>query len=170
LVDENGLLKTMRSYRNANEKEIAALNHALEGAPSLFEPALIEQIPVDCNFAIELQISEKLIKVKPVERMSAKVVVFPEFPGGDDALRKFIKTKLNYPLEAARLRIQGKVFVSFSVEKDGTVSEVFVARGVHPLLDEEALRVTKLMPKWKPGEVNGKPAKVSHTLPINFIL
>ncbi len=94
----------------------------------------------------------------------------PLFSGGIPELRKFLANNVKYPEEAVKKKIQGKVYINFVVNKDGTVSRAKVARGVNPLLDAEALRVVSLMPKWEPGKEKGKPVDVSYTVPINFAL
>ena len=98
-----------------------------------------------------------------VERM-------PDFPSGYDGMMRFIKMNLKYPVEAAKNGITGTVYVRFVIKKDGTVSDVSILRGVHPLLDNEAMRVVRMMPKWKPGMQNGKPVPVYFTIPVKFIL
>ena len=92
----------------------------------------------------------------------------PQFPGG--SVQKWIAKHVKYPMIAQENNIQGKVFVQFVIEKDGSVSDVKVARSVDPSLDKEAIRVVKAMPKWKPGKQRGKPVRVSYTVPINFQL
>ncbi len=94
----------------------------------------------------------------------------PEYPGGVDALMKFIAENVKYPVEAAKNKIQGKVYVTFDVAEDGKVINSRIARGVAPMLDEEALRVVNSSQAWKPGKIKGKPVKVSYTIPINFKL
>jgi protein TonB len=94
----------------------------------------------------------------------------PDFPGGQLALRKFIASAIKYPVIAQENGIQGKVFVNFVVEKDGSVTKATISRGVDPSLDKEALRVVNSLPKWKPGKQGGKPVRVSYTVPINFVL
>ena len=94
----------------------------------------------------------------------------PEFPGGEEALRKFIAQSVKYPAIAEENGIQGKVYVNFVVEKDGTVGRAKVVRGVDPSLDYEALRVTNELPKWKPGKQKGVPVAVQYTIPVNFVL
>ncbi|HNQ38681.1 MAG: energy transducer TonB [Prolixibacteraceae bacterium] len=94
----------------------------------------------------------------------------PEFPGGEAALRAFIAKSINYPVIAQENGIQGKVYVTFVVDKDGGISEAKIARGVDPSLDKEALRVVNSLPKWKPGKQRGKPVRVSYTVPISFVL
>ncbi len=94
----------------------------------------------------------------------------PEFPGGELALRKFIANAIKYPVIAQENGIQGKVYVNFVVDKDGSVTNAKIARGVDPSLDKEALRVVNSLPKWKPGMQRGKPVRVSYTVPISFVL
>jgi TonB family protein len=94
----------------------------------------------------------------------------PEFPGGDLGLRKFIAKAIKYPNIAMEKSIQGRVFVKYTVNKDGSVSDAKIARGVDPSLDKEALRVIMSLPKWKPGMQNGKAVRVSLMFPITFQL
>jgi periplasmic protein TonB len=94
----------------------------------------------------------------------------PEFPGGELALRQFIANSIKYPVIAQENGIQGRVYVTFVVDADGSVSDPKIARGVDPSLDKEALRVVSQLPKWKPGKQRGKPVRVSYTVPINFQL
>ena len=94
----------------------------------------------------------------------------PEFPGGEEALRKYIAQSVKYPVIAQENGIQGRVYVSFVVNTKGKVTDVKIARGVDPNLDKEAIRVVNAMPAWKPGKQRGKAVKVSYTVPINFVL
>lgn len=92
----------------------------------------------------------------------------PEFPGGNNALMAFLSKNIKYPEEALEKSIQGKVVVSFVVEKDGTLSQKKVEKSVHPLLDAEAMRVVSSMPKWIPGERGGKVVRSRYVLPFGF--
>ena len=92
-----------------------------------------------------------------------------QFPGGDEAMYKWLAEHLKYPAEAAKKKVQGRVFVQFVVEVDGSITEVNVKRSPDDLLSEEALRVVKLMPKWEPGKVGGKPVRSVFNLPVFFI-
>ena len=94
----------------------------------------------------------------------------PEFPGGVEALMDFVGKNVKYPEEAKEKEISGRVFVSFVIEKDGSVSNVKVLRGIGGGCDEEAIRVIKAMPKWTPGKQKGKPVRVNYQIPINFKL
>ena len=94
----------------------------------------------------------------------------PQFPGGESALMEYVSKNVVYPEEAKEKEIQGRVFIGFVVEKDGSIGEVKVLRGIGGGCDEEAVRVIKGMPKWKPGIQKGKPVRVSYQIPIYFKL
>lgn len=94
----------------------------------------------------------------------------PQYPGGLQGLMEFLMENVKYPPEAAKAGIQGKVLVSFIVNKDGTISDVSVRNSVNPLLDAEAKRVVSIMPRWIPGEHNGKKVRVVYLLPVTFRL
>lgn len=94
----------------------------------------------------------------------------PSFPGGQAALMSWLANNIHYPPVAEENGIQGRVVVSFVVEKDGSITQVQVVRGVDPSLDKEAVRVTKSMPKWTPGKQNGQAVRVKYNLPVTFKL
>ncbi|MBN2683044.1 MAG: energy transducer TonB [Bacteroidales bacterium] len=94
----------------------------------------------------------------------------PEFPGGDAALLSYLGKETKYPEMAVEAGIKGTVYVGFVIEKDGSVGGVSIMRSVDKLLDDEALRVVKSMPKWKPGKQRGKAVRVSYHVPIKFTL
>ena len=122
-------------------------------------------------------LKEEVVVEKPVEKpKEVKEEVFrsveqmPQFPGGEDALRKYLASHVNYPPMAAENNVQGKVVVQFVVEKDGKVGEVKVVRSVDKDLDREAVRVCKSLPKFTPGRQNGQAVSVWYTLPVQFKL
>lgn len=92
----------------------------------------------------------------------------PSYPGGSKALTQYINSNINYPVDAEKNNIQGRVIVNFVVECDGSISNVYVAKSVHPSLDEEAIRVISSMPKWIPGRHDGNLARVRCSLPVSF--
>jgi len=94
----------------------------------------------------------------------------PVFPGGEQALADFISQNLVYPQSALNAEIQGIVYVSFVVEKDGSVSEPKILRGIDPDCDAEAIRVVMSLPNWTPGKQRGAPIRVQYNLPIKFKL
>lgn len=94
----------------------------------------------------------------------------PSFPGGNGALMSYLASNIKYPVVAQEIGVQGRVIVSFVVERDGSISDVRVARSVDPSLDREAQRVVKSMPRWKPGKQNGSAVRVKYTVPVVFRL
>ena len=92
----------------------------------------------------------------------------PSFTGGQNALMQFLADNVKYPVVAFENGVQGRVLVSFIVERDGSLSNVKVERSVDPLLDKEAVRVVKAMPKWQPGKQKGSTVRVKFTVPIVF--
>ena len=94
----------------------------------------------------------------------------PAFPGGASALIKWLGNNVKYPAAAQANGIQGRVLCQFTVETDGSLSGFKIIKSVDPLLDEEALRVLRIMPKWTPGKQGGKPVRVKFTLPVSFKL
>ena len=104
------------------------------------------------------------------DKVLEKAEVMPEYPGGDQAMMDFVAKNVQYPQEARDKEISGRVLVSFIVEKDGSIADVKVVKGIGGGCDEEAVRVVKAMAKWKPGKDKGKPVRVSYTMPFTFKL
>ena len=98
------------------------------------------------------------------------VEFMPEFPGGTAALMKYLGANIKYPTISQEMGSAGKVIVQFVVDKDGTITDPTVVRGVDAYLDKEAIRVISSMPKWKPGVQNGKKVRVKYTVPVVFRL
>ena len=94
----------------------------------------------------------------------------PSFPGGNGALMSYLNSNVKYPVVAQENGVQGRVIISFVVERDGSISDVKVARSVDPSLDREAQRVVKSMPRWTPGKQNGQTVRVKYTVPVVFRL
>ena len=116
--------------------------------------------------------SKPLYKPQPVNRNSVYDVVeqMPSFPGGISGLRTYLNQNIRYPAEAQEICVQGRVVVSFVVEKDGHISDVTVLRSVDPSLDKEAIRVVRNMPRWTPGKQGGEPVRVRYNVPVSFRL
>jgi protein TonB len=143
-------------------------------------PPPAEEIKVEKNkndtvvkvaVAVQTEIKMGPVVVAPVE---AEIIEIPDvdasFPGGPSAMKKWIAENVKYPEISQQLGEQGKVYVAFVVEPDGSITNVKVERGVSEDLDREAKRVVRAMPKWVPGENGGKKARVRCRLPINFQL
>jgi protein TonB len=94
----------------------------------------------------------------------------PSFPGGDAERKKFLSKHLRYPLYAAEKDIQGNVYIGFIVKKDGSLDNIKILHGIGGGCDEEALRVMRMMPPWKPGYLKGKKVDVLFTMPVYFKL
>ena len=137
---------------------------------------------VGCNPATEKAVDQEEIpseysgedKSAPMDADTDQVFqvveVDPEFPGGMEALTKYLSENIKYPEQAKKDKIQGKVYISFVVEKDGSVADAKVLRGIGGGCDEEALRVVNAMPKWTPGKQRNTPVRVQFNLPIVFKL
>jgi periplasmic protein TonB len=103
-------------------------------------------------------------------KVGQTIETMPEFPGGTDGLFKVMREHLKYPESARKDNVSGKVFVGFVIDTLGNVTDVKIVRGVRDDLDNEAMRVVKLLNGWTPGTQNGKKVKVAYSLPINFSL
>jgi protein TonB len=106
----------------------------------------------------------------PEEIFGDVVEQMPSFPGGTQALFDYLKENMHYPEDCEETCVQGRVVVSFVVERDGSITESKVVKSVYPSLDEEALRVVNGMPKWFPGKQNGKSVRTKYTIPVSFKL
>ena len=130
---------------------------------SIFVGQVIEEID-NPDSAVQPPTDEEIYAGK------VDVQTLPQFPGGDEAFMKYIEENLVYPEKAKEDSITGKVLVGFVVEADGSITNVEVIRSANKILDEEAIRVVKSMPKWIPGMQFDKPVRTSYNLPITFKL
>ena len=124
------------------------------------------------NQAVEIRyVPAPVVEEEPVEEEVFMVVEeMPEFPGGMGECLKFLAKNIKYPTIAQENGVQGRVIVQFVVNQDGSIVDPVVMRSVDPYLDKEALRVIKMMPKWKPGKQRGKAVRVKYTVPVTFKL
>ncbi len=136
----------------------------------------IEEVEIKSSEDDQTQAVEIIEMPPPEEEEEVTNEIFtvvedmPEFPGGQAALLQYIGKAVKYPVIAQENGIQGRVIVTFTVEKDGSVADAQIVRGVDPSLDKEALRVINSMPKWKAGMQRGKPVRVKYTIPVTFRL
>jgi protein TonB len=141
-------------------------------------PEVIEIIDDEVEIENEIEIedteSDEDEEIEIIEEDDEEIFMvvenMPKFPGGDLGLMKYIQKNVNYPPIAKEYNITGKVYISFVVDKSGSVTNVKVVRGVDKNLDAEAVRVIKSLPKYKAGKQRGKPVRVMFTVPINFTL
>ena len=159
------------------EAEVRYLERELEKRQRLGKAAVVAGLSVGLLGASQVALAQTpdSLRIDSIQEISEQEVfgiveTMPDFRGGPPKLHEFIKTNLNYPQEAIDAGVEGKVFVEFCIEKDGTVCDAKVLRGIGYGCDEEALRVVGLMPKWYPGKQRGKAVRVRYTLPINFKL
>ena len=152
--------------------------------PAPEAPEVIEVVETKVETTIDIRTEDDASRVqqetyvpppppKPkVEEVTEEIFVVveeqPEFPGGNTAMMKFLSDNIKYPVIAQENGIQGRVITNFVVERDGSITDVQVVRGVDPSLDREAIRVVKSMPKWKAAKMTGRSVKCYFNLPISF--
>jgi len=135
-----------------------------------------EEIEIDFDVEVleETVIEEVIFEEAPEEEVSDEIFLIveekPTPKGGMVAFYQWISQTLRYTKQAARMGIEGKVFVQFVIDKDGSITNAQIVKGIGAGLDKEALRVVNLAPKWQPGKNRGKPVKVKMIIPIHFVL
>lgn len=123
-----------------------------------------------------LKAKEDIAAPEPPKHVVEETKIFtvveqmPMYPGGDAALMGYLRDNIKYPTVAAENGVQGRVVVGFVVERDGSITDVNILRGVDPSLDREAMRVVKSMPRWNPGKQNGSAVRVKYQVPVSFRL
>jgi periplasmic protein TonB len=140
-----------------------------------------DDVEIDEEFTIDVEADafsevQEFTPIVVQEEEIAEDVIFtvvedqPSFPGGEEARIRYLQENLRYPQMAREAGIQGTVFVTFVVERDGSVTDVRVIRGIGGGCDEEAVRVVRNMPRWEPGRQRGQPVRVQFNMPIRFVL
>jgi protein TonB len=158
LVNEENQVKDQADL----DEKVAVGTKDKEGTKDRTDVAIRNDIAVNTNESEEKkEVANKVFDV--VEQM-------PSFPGGNEALMKFLQENVKYPVVAQENGVQGRVVVSFVVERDGSITDVKVVRSVDPSLDKEATRVVKSMPHWIPGKQNGAAVRVKYNVPVSFRL
>ena len=145
-------------FEIVDDKEDVKDNFDIEATVDQKE-AIPDYVPIDIE-------DEVIVEATPIRVAE----VMPQFPGGDLKLLEFISKNIKYPQLARETGTQGRVYISFVVEPDGSISNVELLRGIGAGCDEEAMRVVKAMPKWLPGRQCGKAVRVMYNLPVNFKL
>ena len=158
-----GFILTARSFSNAMDVKVNGSRVFSQTDVSPVPDPVIQDKPKQ-----DQQI--KIAPVKTGKKVYEVAEKMPSYPGGDEAMIEFLIANIKYPEGAMKNNIQGKVFVTFIVRADGSISDVKIIRGIGGGCDEEAMRVVKMMPKWNPGEQKGKPVDVQFNLPIRFAL
>ena len=121
-------------------------------------------------FGLTTVSAQKTVVAKKNQKVFDVVEQMPEYPGGQAALIEYISNNVKYPDDAAKKKVEGKVFVTFVVDTDGKITDVSLMRKVFPSLDAEAIRVISAMPNWIPGKQKGQVVRVKYTVPIMFRL
>ncbi|HEY1025242.1 MAG TPA: energy transducer TonB [Sphingobacteriaceae bacterium] len=160
IINENGKIISLRELEVKNFTSYVVedtIDSLIEELPRA------ETTPIPVSQAVEpaAKYEGKLYDLGTVEGV-------PEFTGGQRELSRYLATNLKYPAAARQNNVQGKVYVSFVVEKNGDLSGIYVIKGIGGGCDEEAMKVLRNSPAWKPGTVAGKPVRTSYTLPITF--
>lgn len=122
------------------------------------------------DYTPTFNIEEEEEEIIEDEEIFVVVETMPSFPGGMNKLMEYLQNNLRYPQLAKELNIQGRVFLTFVIEKDGSVTDIKLLRGIGGGCDEEAIRVVNNMPKWTPGSQRNRPVRVQFNLPVNFRL
>lgn len=173
LKDQYGLPQSMEVMKAVNGKKVSqsvtgrSSNVVIDGAA---QPNATKSQPGEQTFAI-VEFNESASRISEAaaqDKVFTVVEEQPEFPGGYDNMMTFIRENLEYPSIARQQGIEGTVFVSFIVERDGAVTDVKVIRGISPECDQEVIRMMKLNPKWVPGKQSGEPVRVRFVLPVKF--
>ena len=171
-IDEEMVEITKQDEQKPQPMEVPKQTTQLEIVQDDVEVEDIEiNADVQQDEVIEEYVAPEVVEDDVVEQEIFKIVEeMPAFPGGEAKLMEYVAKNVKYPQIARETGVQGRVYVNFVVEPDGSVSNVSVLRGIGGGCDEEAIRVVKSMPKWKPGKQRGKAVRVSYMLPVNFKL
>lgn len=171
-IDEEMVEITKQDEQKPQPMEVPKQTTQLEIVQDDVEVEDIEiNAEVEQNEVLEEYVAPEVVEEEVVEQEIFKIVEeMPAFPGGEAKLMEYVAKNVKYPQIARETGVQGRVYVNFVVEPDGSVSNVSVLRGIGGGCDEEAIRVVKSMPKWKPGKQRGKAVRVSYMLPVNFKL
>ncbi len=165
IIEKDGSVSNVNVLRGIGGGCDEEAIRVLESMPA-WEPGLQKGQPVRVLFNIPVRFKLPLAE----DEVFTLVETMPQFPGGFEAMMEFVARNIQYPEEARRKGIQGRVFSNFVIEADGSVSNISVLRGIGGGCDEEAIRVIESMPKWTPGVQRGKPVRVAFNLPIRFAL
>ena len=159
-------VKKEKTFKLGDHKVVAKNNHDERNSYTV----TVDGKPFDLKYLVSMILDDTDVSGDEDEVLKGPIEVMPAYPGGPNALVKYVQNNLKYPESAKKNKQEGRVFVGFVVEKDGSISNVSVMRGVCEELDNEAVRVVKTLPKFTPGMNNGKPVRVQYTLPIVFKL
>jgi len=180
IVEKDGSLTNIKILRGVSPEIDAEAGRVVGNSPKWL-PGLQNEKPVRVQYSIPITfklppeailkhelLMDSLRSIPAEQKIFTAVEAEPSFPGGIEMFYRFLQYNIRYPAKAFEDKIQGKVFISFVVEKDGSLTDIKVLRGIGGGCDEEAVRVMKTSPKWRPGIQNGRPVRVQYTMPISF--
>ncbi len=166
--EKDDMISAALPQQKEQPKVAEKLNKVEETTEPMMEE-LTPPVPQEKQDDVEETKDEPPINLDEDKEEVLKIVEeLPQYPGGMVEFMKWLTATLKYPEQALKRRIQGKVIVSFIVNKDGTLSDIKLSKSVNKLLDDEALRVARMMPNWKPGIDQGKPCRTMIAIPIVF--
>lgn len=182
IVEKDGALTNIKILRGVSPEIDAEAGRVISSSPKWL-PGLQNEKPVRVQYVVPITfklppdaiLSQQLLR-DSLKDLSSDHKIFsavdqaPSFPDDMGKFYKFLQNNVRYPADAAMKNVQGKVFLTFVVEKDGSLTDIRVLRGIGSGCDEEAVRVLKLSPKWNPGMQNNRPVRVQYTMPISFAL
>lgn len=177
LIKKRMMMMTKSRSRSASRVKIILALPAIflaltyfSSASAIYLTPIVKQTQPDPTTRMDQQSAAQVTTLQKEDTIFTKVDKMPLFNQGVEEMFSYLKNNIRYPDEAKKNGVQGTVFVTFVVEKDGTITNVKILRGIGAGCDEESLRVVKSMPKWTPGTKDGKPVRVAFNLPIKYML
>jgi TonB family protein len=161
-VTKTGKVKDARVLRGLSKQIDEEAIRIANTLPDFIPGTLAKGKPADIEYTLPI-----VFKIEPTSNVYEVVEKMPQFPGGDGALMTFVANSINYPPDG---ELVGKTVIKFIITKDGFINNIKVLQSFDPICDKEAIRVINLLPKWIPGEHNGKKVNVYYTLPVIFRL
>ena len=170
LNDQRDMIAAAEKTRHEEpSEELNKVDNLSDLPPEILDAVKFQPDDFDEDELLEEEEKDEPINQNEDDPETLRIVQeLPMFPGGMTEFVKWLTKNLKYPTAALRSKIEGKVMISFIVNTDGTISDIKVVEKVHRLLDAEALRVAKLMPKWEPGKDHGKVCRTKVAVPIVF--
>lgn len=181
IVEKDGSITNIKIIRGLSLEIDAQAGRVISNSPN-WSPGILNEKPVRFNYVVPIifklppdsvikqQLLIDSLGYNPNQKVFSAVEKEPTFPGGLDKFYQFLQSNIKYPDVAKRNDVQGRVFLTFVVERNGSLTNVKVVRGIGSGCDEEAKRVIEISPKWNPGIQNKKPVRVQYTMPISFTL
>lgn len=166
-VEQNGKLSNVNVTKGLSAETDAEALRVLKNSPN-WNPGILNGKPVRVKYNINVNFN---LSTKTEKMTAVKSGIQPEYPGGSSKLYSYLAKHIKYPAQAKKDKVEGKVFLAFNVEQDGTLSDLQVTKGLSKETDAEALRVMQSAPRWNPAiDADGHPVKVKYQMAINFTM